>query len=77
METMKIYIIAYGDIIRMKLIKISSSTSAVPQSPVKSSYIKLRKKLMDREMGDMRDVITGRSTMRRARPLFIMLNTIR
>ena len=28
-------------------------------------------------MGDMRDVITGRSTMRRARPLFIALNTIR
>ena len=32
---------------------------------------------MDREMGDMHDVLMGRSPMRRARPLFLRLNAWR
>ena len=32
---------------------------------------------MDREMGDMNDVMMGRSPMRRARPLFLRLNAWR
>ena len=32
---------------------------------------------MDREMGDMKEIVTGRSTMRRVRPLFIALNMMR
>ena len=74
METIEICIIAYGDIIRMKHIKISSSTGAVPQSQIKEIE---KQGYSDQEMenmGDMKDICSGRSPMRRARPLFLRLN---
>ena len=74
MVTIEICIIAYGDVIRIKHIKILSSTSVVPQSQVKETKIQGYCDQEMENMGDMNDVCSGRSLIRRARPLFLRLN---
>ena len=72
MVTTEICIIAYSDIIKTIHIKISSLTSVVPQLQVKERRISDQEVII--KMGDMHDINSGRSAMRRARPLFLRIN---